>query len=78
MAEAMGRKGGQKNRKFGRAARRPGHAAYKAQNRRDKNKARSIARIMKKFEKYQPCNVRASVCAILTGMGFKLSKTAKA
>lgn len=76
--ETVKKAGGGKGRKYGRSARRPGHARYKAEVRWDKNKARAIARMMKKFPLYQPCNVRASVCSILTGMGFKLSKTAKA
>ena len=44
------RKGGKKNRKFGRAWRRPSHNRYNAEKRWEKNKARKIAKQAKKEE----------------------------
>ncbi len=41
------RKTGKKNRKFGRGMRKPTHARYVAENRREKNKARKAAKIAK-------------------------------
>ena len=42
-------RGGQKNRKYGRAGRRPSHNSYNAQERWKTNKARTIA-IQKRLE----------------------------
>jgi len=41
------RKTGKKNRKIGRGMRKPAHARYVAENRREKNKARKAAKIAK-------------------------------
>ena len=45
------RKSGKKNRKFGRAARRPSHKRYNSERRWEKNKAKKQARHIKKLEK---------------------------
>ena len=45
------RKTGKKNRKFGRGMRKPAHARYIAENRREKNKARKAAKIAKMLAK---------------------------
>lgn len=44
---AAERKGGKKGRKYGRHARKPKNAVYKAQGRRDENKRRRILRKVK-------------------------------
>lgn len=44
-------KGGQKNRKYGRAGRRPSHNSYNVQERWIKNKARTIAKQARKEAK---------------------------
>jgi hypothetical protein len=46
-----GRKGGKKNRKFGRSSRRPGKHRYNAERRWEKNKARRIAKQKRKEQK---------------------------
>jgi hypothetical protein len=45
------RKSGKKNRKFGRAGRKPSHNRYNAERRWEKNKARRAAKIQKQLEK---------------------------
>jgi hypothetical protein len=45
------RKSGKKNRKFGRAGRRPSHNRYNLEKRWEKNKARRIAKQAKKEAK---------------------------
>ena len=45
------RKSGKKNRKFGRAGRRPAKARYNNEHRWEKNKARKAARIKKLLER---------------------------
>jgi len=47
------RKGGKKNRKFGRWARKPHNLAYVNQGRRDKNKKRRIEKLIRRFPKYR-------------------------
>ncbi len=49
MSDTPKRKGGKKNRKFGRAGRRPSHNRYNLERRWEKNKARRIAK-QKRFE----------------------------
>lgn len=44
MSETPKRKGGKKNRKFGRANRRPAHIRYTMERRWEKNKARRQAK----------------------------------
>lgn len=44
-------KSGKKNRKFGRAGRKPSHNRYNAEKRWEKNKARRIAKQQKKEAK---------------------------
>jgi hypothetical protein len=68
------KKGGKKGRKIGRKSRRPGFARYKAEERWFINKARKIARTMKKFPKYQPCNIHPKVEAFLHKWGFVINK----
>jgi len=50
MGEAA-RRTGKKNRKYGRAGRKPSHARYNAEKRWEKNKARRIAKQAKKEAK---------------------------
>ena len=50
-------KKGKKNRKIGRTDRSPSHQLYNQQERWIKNKARKIAKHLKKFPKYKPFNV---------------------
>jgi hypothetical protein len=45
------RRGGKKNRKWGRAGRRPSHKRYNAERRWEKNKARRIAKQARKEAK---------------------------
>jgi len=47
--KSKARKGGKKNRKFNRMARRPSHARYNAEKRWEKNKKRRIEK-QRKFE----------------------------
>jgi hypothetical protein len=47
--KSKARKTGKKNRKWGRAARKPSHRRYNAEKRWEKNKKRRIAK-QKKFE----------------------------
>ena len=51
------RKEGKKSRKQGRTLRKPAYKRYLAENRRAKNKARRIARYMKKFPSWKPVNL---------------------
>lgn len=53
MADERKRKGGKKGRKYGRWGRKPHNNAYKAQNKRDQNKARRIAKHIKRFPNYR-------------------------
>jgi hypothetical protein len=50
MAETP-RKSGKKNRKWGRAARKPSHHRYNLEKRWEKNKARKAARIKKLLDR---------------------------
>ena len=45
------RKSGKKNRKFGRASRRPSHNRYTAEKKWETNKARKAAKIKKMLER---------------------------
>ena len=45
---------GKKNRKHGRMKRKPAYKRYLAEDRRAKNKARKLARYMKKFPNWKP------------------------
>ena len=45
------RKSGKKNRKHGRAARKPSHTRYNNEKRWEKNKARKAAKIQRLLEK---------------------------
>ena len=45
------RKGGKKNRKWGRQGRRPSHQRYNAERRWEKNKARKQAKHRRRLEK---------------------------
>lgn len=51
MSDTPKRKGGKKNRKFGRAGRRPSHSGYTMEKRWEKNKARRIAKQQKLEDK---------------------------
>ncbi|GJQ44104.1 MAG: hypothetical protein JETCAE03_36020 [Ignavibacteriaceae bacterium] len=51
------RKEGKKSRKHGRMKKKPAYKRYLAENRRAKNKARRIARYMKKFPNWKPVNL---------------------
>ena len=51
MSDTPKRKGGKKNRKFGRAGRRPSHNRYTMEKRWEKNKARRIAKQQKLEDK---------------------------
>jgi hypothetical protein len=53
------RKTGKKNRKFGRGMRKPAHARYVAEGRREKNKARKAAKIAKMLAKKKARKVSA-------------------
>jgi len=44
-------KGGQKNRKYGRAARKPSHVRYTNERRWETNKARKAAKIQKQLDR---------------------------
>ena len=59
------RKGGKKNRKFGRKKRRPSHNRYNSSERWLKNKAKKIAKQMKKFKKYKPYGVSHTVMGLV-------------
>ena len=48
------RQGGKKNRKHGRMKKKPAYKRYLAEDRRAKNKARKLARYMKKFPNWEP------------------------
>ena len=65
MAAGAGRKGGKKNRKYGRKNRRPSYARYKNEQRWIENKAKRIAKQMKKFSNYKPFNVSEEVMSIV-------------
>lgn len=47
----VSRKTGKKNRKFGRGLKKPAHARYNAEGRRETNKARKMAKQARKEEK---------------------------
>lgn len=49
ISKGKARRRGKKNRKFGRAARRPGHTRYLNENRWLKNKLKRLKRQVKKF-----------------------------
>jgi hypothetical protein len=66
------RRGGKKNRKFGRSKRGFCHAKYNLERRWIKNKAKRIAKQMKKFPNYKPFNISSEVKYQLD----KLMKTA--
>ena len=51
LSDTPKRKGGKKNRKFGRAGRRPSHNRYTMEKRWEKNKARRIAKQQKLEDK---------------------------
>ena len=51
MSDTPTRKSGKKNRKFGRAGRRPSHNRYTMERRWEKNKARRIAKQQKLEDK---------------------------
>jgi len=51
LSDTPKRKGGKKNRKFGRAGRRPSHNRYNMEKRWEKNKARRIAKEQRLVEK---------------------------
>ena len=53
MAEQQKRRGGKKGRKYGRWQRKPHNLAYKSQNKQDKNKARRIMKMMRRFPNYR-------------------------
>jgi hypothetical protein len=48
---------GKKGRKIGRMKNKPAYKRYLAEDRRTKNKARRIARYMKKFPNWKPNNL---------------------
>jgi len=48
------RQGGKKHRKHGRMKNKPAYKRYLAEDRRAKNKARKLARYMKKFPNWEP------------------------
>ena len=52
---------GKKGRKFGRIKRKPSHMRYNAEDRAVKNKARRIARYMRKFPNWKPTNLSDKV-----------------
>lgn len=67
MAEGgAARKKGKKNRKWGRKGRRPSHKLYNAQQRWVRNKARRIAKQLRKFPNYKPFNLSDEVQLYLT------------
>jgi hypothetical protein len=49
--ETPKRKGGKKNRKFGRAGRRPAHKRYNAEKRWEQNKAKKLEKHKRKLKK---------------------------
>jgi hypothetical protein len=51
IGKGTARRGGKKNRKFGRAGRRPSKARYNGERRWEKNKAKRIAKQARKEEK---------------------------
>lgn len=51
MSEGTARKTGKKNRKYGRAGRKPSHNRYNLEQRWEKNKARRIAKQARKEAK---------------------------
>lgn len=60
------RKEGKKSRKQGRMKRKPAYKRYLAENRRAKNKARRMARYMKKFPNWQPVNISNEMQALVS------------
>jgi len=58
LSDTPKRKGGKKNRKFGRANRRPSHNRYTMERRWEKNKARRIAKEQRLVEKKAAKNAR--------------------
>lgn len=54
------RKSGKKNRKFGRAARKPAHIRYTNERRWEKNKARKAAKIKRMLDKKAARKARKS------------------
>lgn len=56
---------GKKGRKIGRMKRKPAYMRYLAENRRAKNKARRIARYMKRFPNWKPNNLSEELLGYL-------------
>ena len=54
---------GGKRRKHGRMLKKPAYKRYLAEDRRTKNKARRIARYMKKFPNWRPTNLSDKISA---------------
>jgi len=48
-------KKGKKGRKIGRMKNKPAYKRYLAEDRRAKNKARKLAKYMRKFPNWKPC-----------------------
>jgi len=63
--EAKATRGGKKNRKWGCMARKPGHARYNLEKRWLLNKARKIAKVMRKNPAWNPGNFSVEVKRIL-------------
>ena len=63
--EAKARRGGKKNRKWGREKRRPSHARYLSEKRWLFNKARKIAKYIKRNPSWNPGNIAIEVRRIL-------------
>lgn len=61
-------KKGKKGRKFGRMKRKPAYVRYKAEDRRAKNKARKLAKYMKKFPNWVPNNLSDKVQLYLNNL----------
>ncbi len=61
-------KTGKKGQKFGRKGRRPSHHRYNASKRWIKNKARKVAKQIKKFPNYKPYNLSGSVKVLVDEM----------
>ncbi len=63
--EAKARRGGKKNRKWGRESRRPSHARYLSEKRWITNKAQKIAKVMNKNPAWVPYNISVEVKRVL-------------
>ena len=63
MGETQKRRGGKKNRKYGRSARKPSHFRYNLEERWKKNKARKAAKQAKKEAKKRAKKAHKSSCS---------------